>query len=178
MFAVDRRYRLVSPDFVGGKTYLRKMRLGSRILQGLPIVEVSRGPRIAIINAAGGIGPGKGQAGVSIGADTLIEQIREARDDPDIRATVLRVDSPGGGALASDLIWRELRCLSRVKPVVASMVDVAASGGYYLAMACDRVVAEETTLTGSIGVVAGKFSGKELANKIGGMIPPLFLLFD
>eukprot|EP01034_Spumella_vulgaris_P021842 gene21842-27913_t len=164
---VDRHTRLVHPDFLGGKTYLRKMRFGSRALQGLPVVEVTRGPRIAIINAAGGIGPGKGQAGVSIGADTLIEQIREARDDPDIKATVIRVDSPGGGALASDLIWRELRCLSRVKPVVASMVDVAASGGYYLAMACDRIVAEQTTLTGSIGVVAGKFNARGLADRVG-----------
>lgn len=80
---------------------------------------------------------------------------------------MIRIDSPGGSALASDLIWREIRELSKVKPVVASMVDVAASGGYYIAMACDQICAEELTITGSIGVVSSKFNLKELNEKIG-----------
>ena len=79
---------------------------------------------------------------------------------------VLRVDSPGGDALASDLMWRELRLLAAEKPVVASMADVAASGGYYMAMACNKIVAEELTLTGSIGVVTGKFNFKELFQRV------------
>lgn len=109
-------------------SYLRKMAAGWSILKGLPLQEVRRGRRIAIINAAGGIGPGVSGTslmGVTLGADTLIAQIQQARDDPTIKAVVLRVDSPGGAALASDLIWRELRLLSREKPVVASQVDVA-----------------------------------------------------
>jgi protease-4 len=83
-----------------------------------------------------------------------------------VKAVVLRVDSPGGDALASDLMWRELRLLAAEKPVVASMADVAASGGYYMAMACNKIVAEELTLTGSIGVVTGKFNFKELFQRV------------
>ena len=75
-----------------------------------------------------------------------------------VKAVVIRIDSPGGDALASDLMWNEIRELAKLKPVVASMVDVAASGGYYMSMACDRIVAEPLTLTGSIGVVTGKFN--------------------
>jgi protease-4 len=80
----------------------------------------------------------------------VVALLRRAELDPSIKGVVLRVDSPGGSALASDVMWRALRRLSREKPVVASMVDVAASGGYYLSMACDQVVAEELTVTGSI----------------------------
>lgn len=111
-----------------GGSYLRKMTAGWGLLKGLPIKEVQSGQRIAIINAAGAIGSGESRGGLMgpvLGAETLIGQIRRARDDSDIKAVVLRVDSPGGSALASDLIWRELRLLSRVKPVVASQVDVA-----------------------------------------------------
>jgi enoyl-CoA hydratase/carnithine racemase len=74
--------------------------------------------------------------------------------------------SPGGDALASDLMWRELQLLAKEKPVIASMADVAASGGYYMAMACNKIVAEELTLTGSIGVVTGKFNFQELFAKV------------
>ena len=151
--------------------YLRKMRKGGRILKGLPIVEAVSGARIAVINAAGGIGPGKsgnsGVTGKSLGSDTVIAQLRRVRGDPNIKAVVIRIDSPGGSALASDLMWREIRVLSREKPVIASMVDVAASGGYYMAMACDQIVAEDLTITGSIGVVSSKFNAKELFDKIG-----------
>lgn len=97
----------------------------------------------------------------------LSRQIAEARDDPRVKAVVLRVDSPGGSGLASDLLWRELRRLRRKKPVVASMANTAASGGYYLAMAADHVVAAPATITGSIGVVAGKFDLSGLLGKVG-----------
>ena len=154
-----------------GLVYLRKMRKGSRVLRGLLVKEFPFGPRIAVINAAGGINTGKsskqGVGGKTLGSDTLISLVRRARDDPNIKAVVLRVDSPGGSALASDLMWREIRQLSKAKPVVASMVNVAASGGYYISMACDYILAEELTITGSIGVVTSKFNAEVLNRRIG-----------
>lgn len=159
-----------NPSLVLGGMYLRKMRLGSTILQGLPYREVRGGKRIAIINAVGGIGSGEsgnGPNGKTVGSQSLTKLIREAKGDPSIKAVVLRVDSPGGSALASDIMWREIRALSRVKPVVASQVDVAASGGYYLSMACDQIVTNELTVTGSIGVVTSKFNLEKLNEKIG-----------
>ena len=95
----------------------------------------------------------------------MIEAIREAEKDPKVKAIVLRVDSPGGSALASDLIWNELkRCK---KPVVASMSDVAASGGYYISMGAKKIYAQPGTLTGSIGVVGGKLALGGLYDKVG-----------
>lgn len=158
------------PSLLPGGRYLRKMRKGDRILQGLPIQQARSGPRIAIINAVGGINTGKssnGANGRSLGSDSLIALIVAAREDPSIKGVVIRVDSPGGSALASDLMWREVRKLSAVKPVVASQVDVAASGGYYISMACDHIVGEELTVTGSIGVVLAKFNAKKLNEKLG-----------
>lgn len=151
--------------------YLRKMAKGGRILAGVPFKETMGGPRIAIINAVGGINTGKsgnsGIQGKTLGSDTLIQQVRAAKFDNNIKGVVLRIDSPGGSSLASDLMWKEIRSLCREKPVVASMVDVAASGGYYIAMACDEIVAEELTVTGSIGVVASKFNAEALNDKLG-----------
>jgi protease-4 len=146
--------------------YLTLMRNGANILAGLPYREVSTGPRIGIINVNGGINTGVSNAN-SVGSDTLIPIIRKAKENDDIKAVILRVDSPGGSAFASDLMWRELRELSKQKPVVASMIDVAASGGYYLSMACDQIVAEELSITGSIGLVAMKYNVQELAKKLG-----------
>ncbi|KAK1384166.1 serine protease SPPA, chloroplastic-like, partial [Heracleum sosnowskyi] len=83
------------------------------------------------------------------------------------KAVIIRIDSPGGDALASDLMWREIRLLAASKPVVASMADVAASGGYYMAMAAGAIVSENLTLTGSIGVVTGKFNLGKLYERIG-----------
>jgi protease-4 len=93
----------------------------------------------------------------------LLTRIRESRR---VKALVVRVDSPGGGAVASDRIRRELELTARVKPVVISMGDVAASGGYYIATASDSVVAESSTLTGSIGVVGGKFVVARLLDRL------------
>ncbi len=97
----------------------------------------------------------------------LVAALRELRKDEDVAAVVLRINSPGGSGLASDMIWRELRRLRRKKPLVASMGSVAASGGYYLAMAADEVLAAPLTITGSIGVVAGKFDISALLGKLG-----------
>ena len=92
---------------------------------------------------------------------------QKARTDDSVRAVVLRVDSPGGSALASDLIWREVMLTQREKPVVVSMSDVAASGGYYIAMAAGTIIAQPATLTGSIGVFGGKLNLKGFYNKVG-----------
>ena len=97
----------------------------------------------------------------------LKEAFEKARTDDSVRAVVLRIDSPGGSALASDLIWREVMLTQREKPVVVSMGDVAASGGYYIAMAAGTIVAHPSTLTGSIGVFGGKLNMKGFYNKIG-----------
>lgn len=106
---------------------------------------------IAIVYASGEINSGKSKDG-TMGSETISEAIREARLDDNVKAIVLRVNSPGGSALASDVMWREVVLAKKVKPVVVSMGDVAASGGYYIACAADKIVASEKTITGSIGV--------------------------
>jgi protease IV len=122
---------------------------------------------IAVIVADGDIIPGKAQTGV-IGSDTFAEELRKARTSDRVKAIVLRINSPGGSALASDVMWREIMLTTKVKPVIASMSDYAASGGYYLAMGCDTIVAQPTTITGSIGVFSVLFDiSSFLDNKIG-----------
>src|SRR5207248_8606359 len=131
--------------------------------------KLSRGPKLALIYAVGPITTGKGGHGLTgasvVGSTTMVEAIRQAEEDSTVRAIVLRVDSPGGSALASDLIWNELRRCK--KPVVASMSDVAASGGYYISMGARKIYADPGTLTGSIGVVGGKFALAGLYDKVG-----------
>jgi protease-4 len=126
---------------------------------------------IAVVYVAGTIvsGPsGEGQLGGRFaGSDTVIERLRMAATDPTVGALVLRVDSPGGSAIASDLIYREVRRLQETMPVVVSMGGVAASGGYYVAMSADRVFADATTITGSIGVYMGKMNLSGLYEKLG-----------
>lgn len=124
---------------------------------------------IAVIVADGTIMPGKANAQDRvIGADTFVKEIRKAREDKDIKAIVLRINSPGGEFRSSDRMWREITLASKVKPVIASMGDYAASGGYYLAMACDTIVAQPHTITGSIGIFGMMFDMSGfLGNKIG-----------
>jgi protease-4 len=119
------------------------------------------GERIAVIYASGAIGSGKSDDGSfggeeSIGSDTLVKALKDARDDKNIKAIVLRVDSPGGVTYPSDIIWKAVEAAKRKKPVVVSMSDMAASGGYYISMSANRILAQPSTLTGSIGVYAGK----------------------
>ncbi|QKG55912.1 signal peptide peptidase SppA [Hymenobacter sp. BRD128] len=109
------------------------------------------GNRIAVIYAEGDIVTGRGSED-NIGSDKFAEAIRKARLDNKVKAVVLRINSPGGSSLASDIIYREVLLTKKVKPIIASMSDVAASGGYYIAMACDTIVAHPNTITGSIGV--------------------------
>ncbi|HLK96914.1 MAG TPA: signal peptide peptidase SppA, partial [Hymenobacter sp.] len=113
--------------------------------------ESSSGNRIAVIYAEGDIVTGKGGAD-NIGSTRFAEAIRKARLDDKVKAVVLRVNSPGGSSLASDIIYREVLLTKKVKPIVCSMSDVAASGGYFIAMGCDTIVAHPNTITGSIGV--------------------------
>ena len=109
------------------------------------------GSRIAVIYAEGDIVTGKGSDD-NIGGTKFAEAIRKARLDDKVKAVVLRINSPGGSSLASDVIYREVALTKKVKPIIASMSDVAASGGYYIAMACDTIVAHPNSITGSIGV--------------------------
>ena len=119
--------------------------------------------KIAIVYAVGAIEGGEGDD-LTIGSERISEAIREARNDSNVKAIVLRVNSPGGDALASEVIWREVALAKKTKPIVVSMGDYAASGGYYIACAANKIIASPTTITGSIGVF--------------GMIPNLQKLFN
>jgi protease-4 len=138
LVAVRGEYRDVSPESLG----------------------LNKGERIAVIYATGEIGSGSSQnspsGDQSIGSDTLAKALNDAAADKTIKAIVLRVDSPGGSGLASDIIWRAVETANQKKPVVVSMSDVAASGGYYISASAAKIVAQPSTITGSIGVVAGK----------------------
>jgi protease-4 len=122
-------------------------------------------PRIAYVVASGAIGRGAGLRGIR--SDRYRELFDALARDPRVRGVVLRVDSGGGDALASDLLWRAISLVTREKPVVVSMGDIVASGGYYMAAAADEVVAEPGTVTGSIGVVGGKLNAEGLYRRVG-----------
>lgn len=117
--------------------------------------------KIALIYANGEIGMGKGNFDM-IGSEGLSETLRKVREDDDIKAVVLRINSPGGSSLASDIIWREVKLTQEKKPVIVSMGNVAASGGYYIAAPADTIVAQPSTITGSIGVFLLMPNAKEL----------------
>jgi protease-4 len=121
---------------------------------------LNKGERIAVIYATGDIGSGNSQnspsGDQSIGSDTVSKALNEAAADKTIKAIVLRIDSPGGSGLASDIIWHAVDAANQKKPVVVSMSDVAASGGYYISASASKIIAQPSTITGSIGVVAGK----------------------
>jgi len=136
--------------------------------------SAASGRRLAVVIAEGEIRRGRATAspfggGAEVASDDLAATLREVGEDDGIPAVVLRVDSPGGSALASDLILHEIERLRRKKPVVVSMSDYAASGGYYIAARADKVVAEAATLTGSIGVVGGKFATRRFERDLLGV---------
>lgn len=123
--------------------------------------------RIAVVVAEGDIVSGDGGEG-SIGSDKFVKELKKIRENDKIKAVVIRINSPGGSSLASDVMWREIQLTAKKKPVIASMSDVAASGGYYMAMACDTIVAQPNTITGSIGIFALLFNVEGLmTNKLG-----------
>jgi len=121
---------------------------------------------IAIIYAQGEIGSGEGDV-TEIGEGSMRRSLQDARKNPNIKAIVLRVDSPGGNAMTSDLIWREIELTKKVKPVIVSMGNYAASGGYYIACNADQIFAEESTITGSIGVFGLLPNFTQLSSRIG-----------
>lgn len=121
---------------------------------------LNKGEKIAVIYATGDIGSGSSEnspsGDQSIGSDTVAKALNDAAADKSLKAIVLRVDSPGGSGLASDIIWHAVEAANQKKPVVVSMSDVAASGGYYISASAAKIIAQPSTITGSIGVVAGK----------------------
>ena len=162
----DYKKTRMEADFSGITGMMKLMEL---VLGGKPSQTVSKKQKIAVVYAVGPIMPGKSLTDIfgssTVGSTTLVEALRKAADDPKVAAIVLRIDSPGGSANASDLIWRETVRIE--KPIVASMGDVAGSGGYYIAMGADKIIAEPGTITGSIGVVGGKVVLGGLYDKIG-----------
>ncbi len=128
------------------------------------VLDESKDPNIAVLFASGDIS----KDGDGIASDKLVKEIREIREEEDIKAVVLRINSPGGSALASDEIWRELKLLAESKTLIVSMGDVAASGGYYIAAPAHRIFAQRSTITGSIGVFGViPYTGKMFEEKIG-----------
>ena len=132
---------------------------------------LGQGPRVALLYATGTIASGPSSfdapGGTVLGSETFVQWLRKVRVDHGINAVVVRIDSPGGSAIASEVIWRELMLTKTVKPLIVSMGDVAASGGYYIALPADAIVAEPGTITGSIGVVTGKFVLEGTLQKLG-----------
>jgi protease-4 len=132
-----------------------------------PKFSFSTRPRIAVIYAVGTIASGEAPSGDVAASDTLVEYINQAADDKNVKAIVLRIDSPGGSSIASDVIWRALMLARESKPLIVSMGDLAASGGYYIAMPGHVIVAEPGTLTGSIGIYTGKLAYGGALEKLG-----------
>ena len=132
----------------------------------LSSLGLNKGKKIALLYGMGPIHSGEG-LNQTMGSKSIARLIKRVRNDITISALIFRVDSPGGSALGSDVIWREIALTKEKKPVVVSMSDVAGSGGYWIAMNADKIVAQPQTLTGSIGVVSGKFNMAKLFDKLG-----------
>ncbi len=157
-----------------------KKRLGVKKEEKIPWVsytKMAKAPKekeqeakIAVVYAIGPIGMGKGDW-ENIGPELMIKTLRKVKEDESIKAVVFRVNSPGGSALASDIIAREIESLKKVKPVIASYSDVAASGGYYISVLCDKIYAHPTSITGSIGVIGLLFNFQTLLSKKLGINP-------
>lgn len=156
-------------DLLRQKNQGKETRLNLR--EYLRRVERKGRSKLAVIYATGTILPGRSGddplLGDVMGSETVTEQFRRAREDNSLKAVVLRVDSPGGVDFSSEAIRRELVLTKKIKPVVVSMSDVAASGGYWISMSANKIVAEPGTITGSIGVYVGKFNLLGLYNKLG-----------
>lgn len=139
------------------KDFLGKNFAVLRGYRGMPSTEWGSPPRIAVVYASGAITEGESQSGglfsdPVLGSRTIVRALREAKNDDSVKAVVLRVDSPGGSGFASDEVWHEMLALKKRKPVVVSFGDVAASGGYYIAMGANEIYSLPGTITGSIGV--------------------------
>ena len=168
VYAALRKQVGTDPDLLFLGRYQRSRELASRAKR----LAAPRPQAIALIQATGGIRRGRNGrsplTGTAMGSDSITAALRGATADPHVRAIVLRVNSPGGSYVASDSIWREVvRARNAGKPVVVSMSDVAASGGYFISMAADAIVAQPGTVTGSIGVFSGKPVISEMLGKAG-----------
>ena len=146
--------------------YIRQLKLADAGSEEVPANAGSSEGRVAIIYAEGPIVDGEGQIG-EVGGETFAREIRRLRNDSNVKAIVLRVNSPGGSVTASEHIQRELRLARDSKPVVVSMGSYAASGGYWISAYADRIFAEPSTITGSIGVFAVFFNVQQLGNNLG-----------
>jgi len=149
------------------KSDLTYVKLADYLKAKNPIKAVEGTDKIGVLVAEGEIVGTKG-GDDNIGSDDFVKELRKLRDNKSVKAIVLRIDSPGGSSLASDVMWREIELAKKVKPIVASMSDYAASGGYYMAMGTNTIVAQPTTVTGSIGIFAQWLNiDRFLSNKIG-----------
>ena len=151
---------------IGEEDKLNLVSIKSYIESGKGRIVSTAKDRIAVIYAQGEIIYGEGDERF-IGQDLMIKSLKKAREDKDVKVIVLRVNSPGGSALASDIIWREIEVTKKVKPVVVSMGSYAASGGYYFSCNADRIIAEPTTITGSIGVFGIMPNISQFSDRIG-----------
>lgn len=165
VYVINYAKKKIDTDFSGPMGFMKlfNLMLGGGDKSG------GKGDKVAVVYAVGSIVPGKSQddplMGQIMGSDTIVKALKEANDDERVKAIVLRVNSPGGSSLASDLIWRQTQIIE--KPIIASMGDIAASGGYYISMGADKIIAEPGTITGSIGVVGGKLKMADMYDKIG-----------
>lgn len=152
---------------IKAKSELTYVKLADYLKAKNPIKAVEGTDKIGVLVAEGEIVGTKG-GDDNIGSDDFVKELRKLRDNKSVKAIVLRIDSPGGSSLASDVMWREIELAKKVKPIVASMSDYAASGGYYMAMGANTIVAQPTTVTGSIGIFAQWLNiDRFLSNKIG-----------
>lgn len=163
----------IIPVVLGGVLVLVVLMIGvGLLLQGLPgFAELSYGRHIALIRVDGVITAGRSTSGLFsgsyCGSEDLIEQLERARKNKDVGAVVLRIDSPGGSPAGAEEVYKEIMRVRKTKPVYSSMADVAASGAYYIASASDRIYADSSTLTGSIGVIWDVADMSGLYKKIG-----------
>jgi protease IV len=155
--------RLVKLSGAASEKKLSMVELNKYDKAAKPVISTSKN-KIALVYASGEIQMGDGDED-NIGSEKLSKTIRKIRKDTSIKAIVLRINSPGGSALASDIIWRELELAAKVKPLIVSMGSLAASGGYYIAAPAHTIIAEPTTITGSIGVFGVMFNVKNFMGK-------------
>jgi protease-4 len=141
----------------GEKEKVKYVSLNNYLNAKNPIDEVEGKDRIAVLVAEGEISGTRASEG-NIGSDDFVKELKKLRESKSVKAIVLRIDSPGGSSLASDIMWREIELTKKVKPIISSMSNYAASGGYYMAMGTDVIVAQPTTITGSIGIFAAWFN--------------------
>ena len=169
---IDDLYNKIKNDFeyeiskIELKSFIRKIKI-EKIFKNFINVTLGNKKAIGIVTLNGLITQGKSRYGKTAGSDTIIDNLKTASEDKNIAAIIFRVNSPGGSALASDLIRNQIDKISKEKPIFISMSDLAASGGYMVSLGSKNIVADIFTLTGSIGVISGKFNLSGFLKKIG-----------